>query len=66
MEKAKEVFDREKYADYITANILCYAILEFSGGTTVEMMRGQIGDERFSKLKKFILEDRIPSLPCGM
>ncbi len=66
LEKAKEVFDREKYADYITANILCYAILEFSGGTTVEMMRGQIGDERFSKLKKFILEDRIPSLPCGM
>lgn len=60
--QAQEVLNGEKYGEYITANILCYTILSYREGTTINMMRKQIGLHYFEQLKMYVLEDRLPSL----
>lgn len=60
--RAQEVLNGEKYGEYITANILCYTILSYREGATINMMREQIGLHYFEQLKMYVLEDRLPSL----
>lgn len=62
LEKAEEVLCGERNEDYITANILCYTILNYREGVTVTMMRDQMGLGYFEQLKMYILENRIPSI----
>lgn len=62
LEKAKEVLRSEKYKDHITANMLCFTILNYREGATINMIQNQMGIDYFEQLKVYVLEDRIPSI----
>ncbi len=47
----------------ITVSKLCYAILKYSDGTTVQMIKNQMGEMEFERVLDYILDDIIPSVP---
>lgn len=61
LDKAEESVREEGNEKYITVNILCYAILNCREGATTQMIQNQLGSNQFKQLKKYILENRIPS-----
>lgn len=63
LKNAEEVLHSRKDKTCITVNILCYAILNYSSGTTVEMIQRQMGKEEFKNVINYILNDALPSVP---
>lgn len=66
LERAEEVLhdpQTRTYETCITANILCYTVLKYSGGTTVQMIQHQMGEKEFERISNFILNDTLPSVP---
>lgn len=63
LKNAEEVLHGQKDKTCITANILCYAILNYNRGTTVEMIQRQMGKKEFKKVINYILNDVLPSVP---
>ena len=68
LERAEEVlhdFEKKSCGTCITVNILCYAVLRYSGGTTVQMIQRQMGAEEFESISNFIWNDTLPSVPTA-
>lgn len=68
LERAEEVLydpQTRTYEDCITVNILCYTILRYSGGSTVQMIQQQMGAEEFERISHNILNDTFPSIPTN-
>lgn len=61
LDKTEKSLREEGNENYITVNILCYAILNYREGATTKMIQNQLGSDQFKQLKKYILENRIPS-----
>ena len=67
LESAKTVLNslgKKPCRGCITANLLCYAVLKYSGGTTVQMIQRQMGVEEFESISDFILSNTLPSVPA--
>lgn len=65
VDRAEAVRKKNGQEDAVSENLLCYSLLLDNSSSTVLKIKSKLSDEQFETLKKWVLEDYIPSCPAG-